>query len=54
MIVLAANFASDLVSYCEREMVPFRTFENFSDILATVKNIVAGKLSVSAAATGRS
>lgn len=43
----------DLVTYCENENVPFTTFETFADILATVKQIVAGELDVNAAATGR-
>jgi len=33
--------------------VPFRTFHDFTEILATVKDIVAGKLSVEEAAVGR-
>jgi 2-hydroxy-3-keto-5-methylthiopentenyl-1-phosphate phosphatase len=45
--------ALDLITYCENEKVPFRTFENFYDILETVKAIVEGKLSVTDAATGR-
>jgi hypothetical protein len=36
----------DLVSYCERENVPFTVFEDWSSILATVKGIVSGKKSV--------
>ena len=43
----------DLVTFCENEKVPFQTFDDFSDIHNTVKNIVAGKLSVTEAATGR-
>jgi len=43
----------DLVTFCERENVPFRTFRNFYDILATVKDIAAGKLTVKEAASGR-
>jgi 2-hydroxy-3-keto-5-methylthiopentenyl-1-phosphate phosphatase len=37
---------SDLVTYCKNEKVPFKTFENFSEILATLKDIVAGKIGV--------
>lgn len=48
-----ADQASDLVSYCERENVPFTTFQDFTEILATVKDIVAGKTTVKEAATGR-
>jgi len=36
----------DLVAYCVRENVPFTLFENWSSILATVKDIVAGKITV--------
>ncbi|KAK0643877.1 HAD-like domain-containing protein [Cercophora newfieldiana] len=52
--LLFAKAGRDLVSYCEREKVPFKTFESFVDILDTVKKIAAGKLTVTAAATGRS
>ena len=41
------------MTWCERENVPFTTFEDFSEILETVKHIAAGKLSVKDAATGR-
>lgn len=44
---------ADLVTYCENEKVPFTTFEDFSEILDTVKAIAAGTLSVKDAATGR-
>lgn len=44
---------ADLVTYCENEKVPFTTFNDFTEILATVKEIVAGRLSVKEAATGR-
>jgi 2,3-diketo-5-methylthio-1-phosphopentane phosphatase len=43
----------DLVTWCEREKVPFTTFEDFGEILATVKDIAAGKLTAKDAATGR-
>lgn len=43
----------DLVTYCENEEVVFTTFNDFSDIHNTVKEIVAGKLTVKEAATGR-
>jgi 2-hydroxy-3-keto-5-methylthiopentenyl-1-phosphate phosphatase len=48
-----ADCSPDLVTYCEKEKVPFTTFNDFSDIHNTVKDIVAGKLSVTEAATGR-
>ncbi|KAG7287291.1 hypothetical protein NEMBOFW57_006799 [Staphylotrichum longicolle] len=51
--LLFAKAGRDLVTYCEKENVPFQTFEDFSDIHATVKDIVEGKLTHTAAATGR-
>lgn len=51
--LLFAKAGRDLITYCEKENVPFTTFEDFSDIHATVQNIVAGKLTVAQAATGR-
>ncbi|KAK1768091.1 HAD-like domain-containing protein [Phialemonium atrogriseum] len=51
--LLFAKAGRDLVTYCEKEKVPFTTFEDFSEILATVKAIAAGTLSVKDAATGR-
>ncbi|KAK4198242.1 HAD-like domain-containing protein [Triangularia verruculosa] len=51
--LLFAKAGRDLISYCERENVPFRTFNDFTEILATVKDIVAGKTTVKEAATGR-
>jgi 2-hydroxy-3-keto-5-methylthiopentenyl-1-phosphate phosphatase len=50
---LTLTVGLDLVTYCEKEQVPFKTFQNFSDILATVKEIVAGRITVKQAATGR-
>lgn len=41
-----ADCATDLVSYCVRENVPFTVFEDWSSILAIVKEIVSGKKSV--------
>jgi 2-hydroxy-3-keto-5-methylthiopentenyl-1-phosphate phosphatase len=43
---LNANRQSDLVTYCENEKVPFKAFENFSEILGIMKDIVAGQISV--------
>lgn len=37
---------ADLVTYCEREGIPFTVFENWSSILATTKDIYSGKVSV--------
>jgi len=43
----------DLVTFCERENVPFVTFNDFNDISAMVKDIVADNVSVTEAAKGR-
>ncbi|GAB1319657.1 hypothetical protein MFIFM68171_09867 [Madurella fahalii] len=51
--LLFAKAGRDLVTYCENEHVPFTTFEDFSGILATVKDIAAGRITVKEAATGR-
>ncbi|RKU47582.1 hypothetical protein DL546_007512 [Coniochaeta pulveracea] len=51
--LLFAKADRDLVEYCEREKVPFTTFETFAEIHATVKDIYEGKISVKDAATGR-
>ena len=51
--ISADPLLQDLVTFCENESVPFTTFENFHDILETVKAIHEGKLSVKEAATGR-
>ncbi|AEO66309.1 uncharacterized protein THITE_2114324 [Thermothielavioides terrestris NRRL 8126] len=51
--LLFAKAGRDLITYCEKENVPFTTFNDFSDIHAVVKDIVTGKLSVKEAATGR-
>ena len=37
---------ADLVTYCKRENVPYLEFDSFSDILATMKEVVAGKKTV--------
>lgn len=44
---------TDLITYCENENVPFTTFHDFTEILAVVKDIAAGKLTVKEAAIGR-
>lgn len=36
----------DLVTFCEREGMPFTTFESWSSILATTKDILSGKVNV--------
>lgn len=49
--LLFAKKGMDLVTYCVREKVPFTLFEDWSSILSTVKDIVAGKTSVKAVST---
>ncbi len=44
--LLFAKEGRDLVTYCEREGVPFTTFSDWSTILATTKDIFEGKTSV--------
>ncbi|KAJ4390693.1 hypothetical protein N0V93_004291 [Gnomoniopsis smithogilvyi] len=51
--IMFAKAGRDLVLYCEREKVPFTTFNDFNDILAVVKDVVSGKVSIKDAATGR-
>ncbi|KAH8900148.1 hypothetical protein GQ53DRAFT_801641 [Thozetella sp. PMI_491] len=51
--LLFAKAGKQLVEYCEAEKVPFTTFNNFNEILDTVKDIVSGKVSVKDAATGK-
>ncbi len=41
-----SNSIIDLITYCVRENVPFTVFEDWSSILATVKDIVNGKTTV--------
>lgn len=36
----------DLVEYCQREGMPFTTFDDWSTILQTTKDILSGKVSV--------
>jgi hypothetical protein len=49
---LIANLKSNLVTYCKNENVPFKMFENFSEILGILKDIVAGKMGVKDIAAG--
>jgi len=41
--LLFAKIGYDLITYCEREGVPFTTFTNFQDIYRDVKAVVEGK-----------
>lgn len=43
----------DLMTYCEREGVPFVTFRDWTTITQTCKDIAAGKLTVQEATKGR-
>jgi hypothetical protein len=42
----ATDHNSDLVTYCEREGMPFTTFESWETILDTTKDILSGKVSL--------
>ncbi|KAI9752833.1 MAG: Ribosome biogenesis protein brx1 [Chaenotheca gracillima] len=44
--LLFAKTGYDLVTYCERQGVPFTTFEDWKSILETTREIVEGKKSV--------
>ncbi|KAF2723802.1 hypothetical protein K431DRAFT_282495 [Polychaeton citri CBS 116435] len=48
--LLFAKKGKDLIKYCVREGVPFTVFEDWSSILATVKRIHAGEVTVQEAA----
>lgn len=44
--LLFARAGKDLVTFCERKGMPFTTFEDWSSILATTKDIQNGKVNV--------
>ena len=44
--LLFAKKGMDLVTYCEREGFPFTTFEDWSSIKATTKDIYEGRTTV--------
>ncbi|KAI8630540.1 HAD-like domain-containing protein [Xylariaceae sp. FL1651] len=50
--LLFAKAGRDLVTYCEKENVPFTVFHDFSEIHKVVADVVGGKVSVQQAATG--
>ncbi|KAI0204893.1 HAD-like domain-containing protein [Astrocystis sublimbata] len=50
--LLFAKAGRDLVTYCEKEKVPFTVFHDFSEIHKIVQDVVEGKISVQQAATG--
>ncbi|KAI1327101.1 HAD-like domain-containing protein [Xylariaceae sp. FL0255] len=51
--MLFAKVGRDLVTYCEKEKVPFTVFHDFSEIQKVVSDIVDGKITVQEAAVGR-
>ncbi|KAI1426502.1 HAD-like domain-containing protein [Xylaria sp. FL1777] len=51
--LLFAKEGRDLVTYCEKENVPFTVFHDFSDIHKVVADVVEGKISVQQAAVGK-
>jgi hypothetical protein len=44
--ILLTHFSVDLITYCERQGIPFTVFEDWSTILATTKDINSGKVSL--------
>ncbi|KAH8697743.1 putative phosphoesterase [Talaromyces proteolyticus] len=50
--LLFAKKGHDLVTYCERQGMPFTVFEDWSTILATTKDIYSGKVSAKKIRTG--
>ena len=44
--LLFAKAGHDLITYCEREGIPFTTFEDWSSILAETRDIFEGRRSV--------
>jgi len=44
--LLFAKAGKDLITYCEREGIPFTPFDDWSSILQTTKEVYAGKKSV--------
>lgn len=44
--LLFAKKGHDLITYCVREKVPFTIFEDWTEILKTVQEVVAGKTTV--------
>ncbi|KAL7627398.1 hypothetical protein AAE478_001591 [Parahypoxylon ruwenzoriense] len=51
--LLFAKANCDLVTFCEHQKVPFVTFNDFSEIHNTVREVLEGKTSVKEAAVGR-
>ncbi|PHH51146.1 putative phosphatase YNL010W [Ceratocystis fimbriata CBS 114723] len=51
--LLFAKIDRDLVTYCEREQIPFVNFRDWADIQATVQKVLEGKTNVKLEAKGR-
>ncbi|KAH8681175.1 HAD-like domain-containing protein [Xylariales sp. PMI_506] len=51
--LLFAKAGRDLVSYCQRENVPYTLFNDFSDIHKVVKKVVDGEITVQEAALNK-
>lgn len=45
-VARSTDEVTDLITYCIRGKMPFTIFEDWSSILATVKDIVEGKTTV--------
>lgn len=43
---IATLTCPDLITYCEREGMPYTVFEDWSSILGTTKDILSGKMKV--------
>jgi 2-hydroxy-3-keto-5-methylthiopentenyl-1-phosphate phosphatase len=52
--VVDADWFIDLVTFCERRGMPYTTFNDWSTILSTTQDILAGKVSPADVATGKS
>lgn len=51
--LLFAKAGRDLVSYCDREKVPYTVFNDFGDIHKVVKSVVDGEITVQQAAVNK-
>ena len=50
----SADQLSDLITFCERENIPFTIFEDWSTILSTTRDIYEGKTTAQAVAASKS
>jgi len=53
-VVWESHKRIDLVTFCERRGMPYTTFKDWSTILSTTQDILAGKVSPADVATGKS